>query len=152
MPYAANTDLLSEFKGLSAWDSSVLSAATVDEWCQQASNTIDASIAGKYSVPVDSTASPAAFSVLKAICIQLVKPRVQGVLKSATGEAKNSTSAGGAPDSTKDAKDALKQIQSGAMQLVDAVLATSADGVESYTNDNAACLQPPEFDRHKKQW
>jgi phage gp36-like protein len=150
--YAANTDLLLEFKGVSAWNASTVSAATVDEWCAQASNTIDAAIGGKYSTPVDGTASPKAFSVLKSICIGLVKPRVQSVLKSGTGEAKTSTSAGSAPDPTKAQMDLLKQIQSGAMTLSDAVLGTSADGVESYTNDNADTLQPPTFTREGNDW
>lgn len=152
MPYAANTDLMLEFKGISAWNSSTVAAATVDEWCEQASNIIDAAISGKYATPVDEDDSPKAFSLLKDICIKLVKPRIQSVLKPGTGDAKTSSGAGSAPDSTKQAMELLSQIQSGEMNLSDADLASTADGAEGYTDDNADTLLPPTFTRENDEW
>jgi phage gp36-like protein len=152
VPYATNTDLLAEFPALTAFPSSgKVTAASVDEWCTRASNFIDAKIGGKYSTPVDSTASPKSFSLLKEICCWLVYPRVAGVLNLPTGDAKTSTGTKTVDFNAK-ADAALKEIQSGTMKLNDAVLATAADGVESYTNDHASTLQPPTFTRSGDDW
>lgn len=154
MAYASNTDVILEFKGLAAvgWNTQTVTAATVDEWCTQASNIIDTAIGGKYQVPVNSGTSPNSFSVLKNLCIQLVKPRVQNVLKSGTGDNASASKAGTEADPTKGVMDFLKQVASGDVKLSDAVLATTQDGVESYTNDNADTLQPPTFNRHTDEW
>lgn len=153
--YASNTDVVLEFKALAANGGFTtltnVTAAQVDEWCHRASNYIDAKIAGKYSVPVDSTLSPKSFSLLKDICVQLVAPRVAAVLNLKTGDSKTSVG-GNASDWKKLAKEQLEEIQSGKMKLTDAVLATTADGVESYVNDNSDTILPPTFTRSGDDW
>jgi len=154
MPYASNTDLLGEFKGLTAWNSSTLSATQVDAWCTRASNFIDGNIAGKYSTPVVEADSPAAFSMLQEICIWLVKPKIAGLVSQATGDPKTSAGSAGT-DTTKLAMDTLKQIREGTVKLPDATLATAADGVESYASENSSALADsgvPTFTREGDEW
>lgn len=156
MPYATNSDVALEFKALVANGGFTtltnVTAAQVDEWCLRASNFIDAKIAGKYTVPVVIGTSPNSFSLLKDVCVWLVKPRVAAILGLQTGESKSSTGNKDSTDWNKRALDTLKEIQSGAMKLSDAPLATSADGTESFTNDNSATLQPPQFTRQGDDW
>jgi len=152
MSYATNTDLLAEFPALTSFPSSgKVTAASVDEFCTRASNRIDAKIGGKYQTPVDSTASPKSFSILKEICCWMVYARLAPIMGLSTGEGKTSTG-GKAPDYAKMAADTLSEIQAGKMKLIDANLATAADGVESYTDDNSATLQPPTFTREGDNW
>jgi hypothetical protein len=151
--YASNTDLLGEFKGLSAWNNATLSAAQVDVWCARESAFIDSNIAGKYRTPVSQATSPIAYSMLTDICIWLVRPRIAELLNLQTGEAKSSSSGGGKSyDSRQRAMDVLKQIRTGELKLPDGVLATAQDGVESYTDDNSDTLQPPTFTREGDEW
>jgi hypothetical protein len=157
LSYATNTDLAAEFPALTAnggfTTTTKVTAAQVDEWCSRASNFIDSKIGGKYTVPVDSTASPKTFSLLKEICCWMVYPRVAGVVGLPTGDSKTSSGvAAKTIDFGKKAEDTLKEIQSGAMKLVDAPLATTADGVDSYTANNAPTLQPPTFTREDDSW
>ncbi len=155
MAYASNTDVAAEFKALAAaggfTTSTNVTAAQVDEWCTRASNYIDAKIAGKYSTPVLVADSPNSFSLLKDICVLLVVPRVAAVLNLKTGDDKTSPK-GNQSDWKKRAEDMLVEIQSGKMKLSDATLATSADGVESFTNDNSDTLQPPTFTKKGDNW
>jgi hypothetical protein len=157
MPYATNTDVAAEFPALAAnggfTTTTRVTAAQVDEFCTRASNYIDAKIAGKYDVPVNVTASPNSFSLLKDICCRLVAARLAPIIGISTGDAKT-TAAGGKSGSPKGQSpdDILAELQSGKMKLSDAVLATSADGVESYTDDNSSTLQPPTFQRKTDQW
>lgn len=113
---------------------------------------IDSKIAGKYQTPIDPTASPIAYSLLKEVCVWMVVPKVASVLGVQTGDAKTSTGQGKRQDTAQKAQDTLKEIQSGTMKLVDADLATAADGTESFTNDNSATLQPPTFTREGDDW
>jgi hypothetical protein len=129
-----------------------MTATQVDEFCARASNVIDAKIAGKYTTPVDSTASPKAFSLLREICCWLVYSRIAPILGLSTGDAKTSTGSKLAADPASRAEAVLKEIQSGTMKLVDAPLATSADGTESYATDNAASMPPTKFKRDGEAW
>lgn len=152
MAYASNTDVAAEFKALSAnggFNSGTNPTdAQVDEWCTRASNFMDSKIAGKYAVPITGTNS---LSLMKEICVWLVATRVSKVTGLQTGDNKVSGNAGKV-DYDKKAMDTLVEIQSGKMKLSDAPLATSTDGAESYTNDNASDLQPPTFTRAGKNW
>lgn len=154
--YADKDDIAAEFKGLSA--SGGFTASTnptstqVNDWCTRASALIDSKIAGKYETPVDESASPNAFLVLMEICIWLVRARVSTVLNLQTGDSKTSSGPKGAEDWNKKAKDALEEIQSGKMKLTDATLAVSGDGVDSFTNNESATLQPPTFTREDDNW
>lgn len=152
MAYATNADLLLEFKGLTAWNTATLAGSTVDTWCGNFSKLIDGKIGGKYSTPVDSTASPNSFAILKEICIWFVRQKVSTTLFQQTGDEKTSSKAGNPNDYHQKAMDTLKEIADGTLVLSDATLATSADGVESYTNDNSATLQPPVFKKTGDQW
>lgn len=150
--YATNTDLLGEFKGLTAWNSATLSAAQVDTWCSRFSQLIDGKIGGKYSTPIDATASPNSFAILKEICIWFVRQKVSTILFQQSGDEKTSSKAGNPNDYHQKALDQLKEIADGTLKLTDAVLATTADGVESYTDDNSADLQPPTFTKIGDKW
>ncbi len=156
MAYASNTDVVAEFKALSQnggfTTTTGVTAAQVDEWCTRASNFIDSKIGGKYSVPVGSIASPNSFSLLKEICVWLVAGRVANVLNLQTGDAKTSSGTNKKTDFKSQAMDALDEIRSGKMKLNDGVLATSADGAQSYTNDNVDTTQPPTFTRGGDNW
>ena len=154
MAYADNTNLALEFPSFAAFmndGTTKVRADTVDEFCARASRFIDAKIAGKYITPIDPTASPESFSLLKDICCWMVYPRVAAIAGQQTGDSKTSTGGKGV-DWGKKAADTLKEIQGGEMKLTDALLASSSDGVESYTNDNAATLQPPTFTRESEDW
>jgi hypothetical protein len=153
--YATNTDLAAEFPALTGQggftNATKVTAAQVDEWCIRASNLIDSKIAGKYETPVDPNTSPKAFSTLKEICCWMVYPRVAGVAGIKTGDPKTSTGSSGKTDLGKMAEDTLKEIQSGTMKLVDAILATAADGAESLATDKP-CTSKPIFSRGKTDW
>lgn len=81
----------------------------------------------------------------------MVYARIAPIMGLSTGDAKTTTGTK-APDYTARADKTLAEIQSGTMKLTDAVLATSGDGVESFTDDNSSTLQPPEFQRSSDQW
>lgn len=156
MPYATNTDLVAEFPALGQnggfTAQSKVTDAQVDEFCNRNSVLIDSKLAAKYKTPIDPAASPIAFSLLKEICVWMTYPRVAGIVGLPTGDSKTSTGANKTQDFGKKAQDTLKELQSGTMMLVDAPLATAADGAQSFTNDNRATLQPPQFRRKGDQW
>lgn len=151
MAYATSTDLALEFKGLT-YGASLL-AVTVDEWCVQASNLIDSYVGKVYSTPVVSATSPLAFSVLKMLCIQLVRPRMESVLQVRTGETRTSQTRGDSPSpsSSAAAMKSLCAIRDEDMDLVDATLVTQANGVRSTLTD---CVSTtiPEFTREDPAW
>lgn len=147
MAYATNADLLLEFKGLVYGNN--LQAATVDEWCNQASNRIDSYLTGRYVTPVNSGTSPIAFSILKNICIQIVKLRMNEFLRIQTGDEK--TSQGGVSASPKQIASELESLRDLKTILKDAVLATATDGATSFDAQNTATVKPT-FNKGTDQW
>lgn len=155
MAYATSSDIANEFKSIDFVNGALKSAA-VDEWCTQASNLIDSYLAGKYVVPVSASTSPNAFSILKMLCIGIVKPRLSTALGTQTGAPKTSQNPGGQGGSPvgsipKDISDTLSKLQSGAMTLTDGVLQSTSDGVNSYTSSNVSA-DVPKFTREDDQW
>lgn len=152
MSYATNSDLQGEFKSLSLTASTPLTTTKVDEWCLEESNFIDMYVGTKYTVPVDSGTSPKAFSLLKRLCIALVRPRMAAFLNIQAGGGSKASQSSEQAYTPKDAVQTLQDIRDAKIKLVDAVLATSQDGVESFTDDNSGTLQPPTFTRGDNDW
>ena len=152
MPYATHADVAAEFKGLTALSATTTPTATqVTDFIARASNLIDSKIAGKYATPVSSTTAPRAYSVLQEICIGLVRHKVAGILSLPTADTRT-TSGGSKLNSEEKALTSLTEIQTGKMKLVDAELATAADGVQGQGNNDSASLQPPTFRKEGDQW
>ena len=131
MAYAVYTDVASEFKDITFSSTTAVTDTDVTAWIAQASELIDGYLASKYEVPVTGVNS---LLILKMICILLVKSRILSVLSVKTPQDKNKQDPDG-PTLYKQAMDLLKDIKKGLIQLSDATLSNSADGLTSYLKD-----------------
>lgn len=146
MAYCSTTEVAAEFKALTFSASTEVTSTECTRFIDEASDLIDAYIASRYAVPV--TGGSKALNVLKMVAIGLVACRVQDILEVRTGTPKTDQDLK-RPDICKNAMPMLKAIQSGAITLLDATLASSTDGVRSYNSENDV---EPYFDRDCVQW
>lgn len=128
MAYCTNVDITNEFKDITFSATTSVKDTDIDAFILQAGSLIDTYLSNKYLVPVTGTGS---LLLLKMICVWLVKSRVISILsvKSPVDKTKQD------PDSQKlydQAIAILKQIKAGTLKLVDAVQATSDDGMSSF--------------------
>lgn len=143
MAYCLYTDVESEFKNLDSTASGAKVTNTeIGGFITQADALIDSYLSTRYVVPVTGSS---ALSLLKWICIQIVKERVQKIIAVKTGN----------PELDQDDVDKpmwllmLESIQKGGINLVDAVLLNSGEGFKSGNVENEISQL---FDVAAQQW
>lgn len=147
MAYALNADVALEFKGLVLSTTSVVTAATVDGFIAQAEAEIDGRVGLVYVTPIDSTASPKSFLILKMLSIQLVAERLRPILEVKTGS--GDTSQGSGRPKAKGPREVLQDIVDQKVMLSDAVKRSNFDGVQSFSADTG---EPMTFQKDQRQW
>ena len=140
--YATAAQVETEFKGVTFSSSTQPTSTELSTMITEASAEIDARLAVKYTTPITGTN---ALVVVRSICVQLLKGRVNEIrgIKTGGDDDKDYT------DPSKLARDMLDKLASGKMKLTDATLAATADGVKSYTYTNSI---EPNFDVEESQW
>lgn len=147
MAYATTTDIQNEFKSLDLSSSTTLTTAKVTQFLTDANAEIDCRLAPKYTVPITGSN---ALIIVKLICIYLVKHRCMEILR----QSKTGTTSGEEDAQTNYRAMGLKMVDDivkDKLILNDATLATPADGVRSYSNDNSDSVTNT-FQRSTKQW
>jgi hypothetical protein len=126
--YCTDTDISSEFKGITFSASTAVTDTEVDGFIDQSSSLIDGIISSKYEVPITGAAS---LLIMKMICIWIVKARILSILSVKTPQDKTKQDPDG-PTLLKQAMDMLKAIKKGDLILTDAVASSSDDGMSSF--------------------
>jgi phage gp36-like protein len=146
MAYCTQGHIESEFKDITFGAATPITDSDVARFIAEADAEIEGVLSQKYVVPVTGTT---ALIILRQISIMLVKARIQEILQVKTGQSDSEQEATTNP--AKKARDTLDLIQKGKMGLVDATIATTGDGVRSYTSENSTTFEPT-FKRDQEQW
>lgn len=144
MSYTNPTLVVGEFKDLTISASTAVTTTKLTQFIADADAEINSRLGVKYKTPITGTES---LVMVTMIATWLVKHRIIEVLHVKTADDK--TSQVGSKSYRETALAVLKEIASGNIILTDAVLKTSADGVRSFSNDNATANI---FDRSIDQW
>jgi hypothetical protein len=128
LAYCTDTDVASEFKGITFSASTAVTDTEVDDFIDQSSALIDGIIASKYEVPVVGSVS---LLILQMICVWIVKARILSILSVKTPQDKTKQDPDG-PTLLKQAMDMLKAIKKGDLVLTDATLSSGDDGITSF--------------------
>lgn len=143
MAYAVYTDVESEFKNLDSTASGAKVTNTeITAFIVQADALIDSYLSTRYIVPITGSS---ALSLVKWICIQIVKERVQRIIAVKSGN----------PDTDQDNVDKamwlvmLEALQKGGMNLTDATLLSTGEGFKSGNVENEISQT---FDVATQQW
>lgn len=143
MAYCTNTDVSSEFKGITFSSSTPVTADEVTEFIAQSDAVIDGYLNNKYVTPITGASS---LAIVKMISIYMVSKRVKAILRVKTGGTGETENRGDFEDM---AKSLINDLKSSKLNLPDATLVQSGGGIDSYTNTNDV---PHIFDRDKDQW
>lgn len=130
--YCTYADVSGEFKSLSFSLTSLVTSSQVTQFITEASAYMDSKIGQKYVVPITGTTS---LIIMKTISIYIVCDRVRKILEVKTGDAGKDQA--GDKGETEMANAMINDIVKGDLNLIDSTLASSVDGVESYTYDNS---------------
>jgi hypothetical protein len=131
--YAAVSDVQAEFKSLSAGSTNPISDTDVTSFITQVEAWLEGEIAGIYSVPITGTKS---IAIMKYMTILQVKARIMDILPVKVG---NPLPNQGNPatELKEQVKAMLENIKKKTMLLVDATLANTTGGVQSYAVENS---------------
>lgn len=148
MSYATTTEITDEFKKLEidAVDS-IVDAAKVTRFINEASAEIDTYIANKYLLPITGSS---ALLFLKKICIDLVSFRIVKIIsiKKAVPASKNAYQEILEGKFYDEAMEKLKMLAKGHITLVDAET-QGKSSIRSYTKENNVT---PVFKKDERQW
>lgn len=145
MSYCITSDIQSEFRKITFSTGTDVTTAEVTEFITQADAKINAYLSVKYQVPITGTN---ALIVIKQFSIELVANRIKRILQMKTGKTETEQEAGGMRTDTQIYTE-LKDIAAGKIKLTDATLASSYDGIKSYTSSNTV---EKTFDQGIEQW
>jgi phage gp36-like protein len=144
MAYATQAQVLAEFKDLTVGASTPISTSDIAAFIADADAEINSRLSVKYTTPITGSES---LIMMKMISVWLIKHRINEILAVKTGTSQ--TSQEGSKSYRQMAMDLLNDLASGKAKLTDATLATSADGVKSYTYTNSI---EHVFDLEIDQW
>jgi hypothetical protein len=142
MAYSLNTDVTNEFKTIDT--SGLVTTTKIDGWIAQADAYIDSRIGLVYEVPVTGVSS---LLILKQISIWLVAQRIADIMETKSIVPKGNQLI--PKNLERKAEKKIQMIVDRELLLSDATLASSHNGVKSYTNDNPVTRT---FDVTKDQW
>lgn len=144
--YCQLSDIEADFANSVTFDTtSKVTIANVASYIESESNYINSAIAPKYKTPVIEANSPSAFAMLKRICIFRVSDRIRNILEIKTGNDDINQDVKG---QSRNPNSDLKLLIDGKLRLIDAVIATSDDGVAFGLKDES--YQP--FKLNLDQW
>jgi len=151
MSYAHAEDVQAEFKSITFDTDTAVTVNAVQDIIAQEEAKINGLISGLYVTPIDRTASPIAFAVIKSISIMASKARIVDILTVKTGKAEVDQGSGGKElyDKVFGDKGIIEQIKARQLILIDAVASGSRFGVRDYNSQNN--IQNI-FQRDKRQW
>jgi phage gp36-like protein len=144
MSYATVQYIEEEFKDVEFTSTSALTDTEVTRFLEEADAEIDMNLGTRYQTPITGTQ---ALIIMRIIAIWLVKSRVSEILRIKTGRIESDQDGGSDP--AERAREMLTKISQGKLNLTDATLANSYDGVRSYTSENAI---EHVFDTETTQW
>ena len=145
MGYATSAQCTGEFKDLTVGASTAISSTDVTGFIADADAEINTILSVKYQTPITGTE---ALIVMKMVEVWLVKQRIQDILSVKSGVPAAEQGADG-KGYRQMALELLKKLTNGTAKLTDATLATSADGVKSYTSQEDTANV---FDVSINQW
>lgn len=151
MAYATKAEIESEFKNITFAAGKNITDTDVDAFIVEADALINTLVGARYTVPVDSSTSPNAFSLLKLCSRTLVAGRVRAItaVKQASNQDANFEGRGSVGFSSSDAMRLLNSVRDGKTTLPDATLLQAAGGFSSYNVDNDIC---PVMKKDETQW
>jgi phage gp36-like protein len=145
MAYATSTEVVGEFKDLTVAASGTnISDADMARFLADADAEINSRLSVKYTTPITGTE---ALVLMRMIECWMVKHRIEKILEVKTGRPVDSQEGG--KSLRQQALDLIKAIVEGNVKLTDATLASTGDGVGSYTSENGT---EHIFDRDTVQW
>ncbi len=146
MAYVSTSDIQGEFKSIDLTTSTALTLAKVGAFIAQEEATLNARLGKRYVTPITGANS---ILVVQGLATKLVKARCLDILQVKSGDAKTDQGVTGS-SLRADVKLILDAIISKDMDLLDATLRDSADGVKS-RNSSSACVERT-FKRGVTQW
>lgn len=144
MSYATQAEVLTEFKDFVPTSSTAISTTDIDAMIAEAEAEINSRLCVKYTTPITGTE---ALLIARMVEKWLVKFRIEYILQVKTGREPDKQEGG--KSLRQMALDILDALVKGTMKLSDATLASSADGVKSYSSANDT---QHVFDKSAKQW
>lgn len=148
MAYCTVQDVQGEFKSLVLSASSTPTDTAVLDFIARASAEIDGRIGLKYQTPVDATASPNGYAILRDICLDMVSRKIRRIIAVKTGDSQTSQDSSEKPGS-KNPSDRLNDIVQSLLLLSDVQKINVTDGIRS----NAFQCRPEHFfQRGVDQW
>lgn len=149
MAYAETEELKAEFKSIDFGTGTQVTDDTVERFLDEASAEIDSIIGVRYETPVPDSTSAA--TILKTICLWLVKDRVSSILQIKTVEPKIDQDVSNR-SLREQALAWLDKIAEGKVKFDGATILTtggSVAAVDSYLRNREVCY---EFQAGKDQW
>lgn len=144
--YCQLSDIQADFANSVSFDAnSKVTDTDVNNLIASESIYIDSSIVAKYQVPVVEVDSPKAFALLKRICVFRVSDRIRNILEIKTGNDDINQDVKG---ESRTPNDDLKKIIDGKLRLIDALIASSDDGLAYGVRDEAYAP----FKLNEDQW
>lgn len=151
MAYCTVADVQAEFKSITFSASTSVTDTAVGSYIAMADEEINSRAGLKYTVPIDTTASPKAALILKRISLDLVVGRIKNILSVKTGDPK--ADQGGPGDSIiKGARAMLDMLVDESLVLRDAARAVVASSVASYTSNGGGSDYERSFKSDAEQW
>jgi len=151
MAYCDKQDIIDEYKGLAISTGSGFSItdAIIDDWINEESAYIDGRIVNRYILPITEALYPAAFLILKRICIFRVTERVKNKLEVKTNATQLSTEQKYTENYVRTPNNDMTDIAKGTLILIDVPIENSG-GVSTYCDSTDHTN--PVFKVGKQQW
>jgi len=150
--YSTLQDIQDEFAAITFGTQSKVSASQVTEWITQESYYIDGIVSRRYVTPVVKADYPAAYSILKRICIFRVAERVKNKLEVKSNVTQTDSEQKFIKNYVRTPNQDLEAIAKGDLNLKDVPLLNASGSVGSAcgpTCDTDTCHT---FEMDKVQW
>lgn len=147
MAYCTQAQIESEFKSMTFSATTPVTDTDITRFIVEADAKIDSKLAVKYTTPITGANS---LIVVRTIAIKLIKHRIERIIN-----VKTPSAAGNQGEETSlldEAEKELDDLAKGMAVLTDATLATSADGVKSYTSTTVSTTYERNFSIGETQW
>lgn len=145
MAYSVVADIQNEFKDTVFSSTTAVTDDDVEDFITSADAVINGYLSSKYVVPfLDATS----LAIMKMISIWLVKARILSILSVKAPQTPATQDPDG-PSLYKQAMNLLKNIKDGTLQLPDATLISSQDGLTSFLMNEDVSY---DFHRQENDW
>lgn len=148
MAYATNAQVASEFKNITFSATSSITLDEVDRFIEEADAYIDSKLSQKYVTPITGTTS---LILVRQISVWLAAQRVKDIMRVKSGATEKDQGVGKTKIRRLDdmAKEMLSDILNDKLELPDASLKDTSEGVYSYVYHNNI---DHKFDMENDQW